>query len=173
MSIKRVMAAVPPYMREDARAHSSLLAALIVIIIIVRVLTPKAQWLEMMCKCFPRNMSPTGQMVALQFMFKNAILERPFPSHSDSDWLEIQLIVLYKKAQDHTVCHDGYFANLRNVKNSNVSSGFWLLTVSTPNLVYSLGGLRYTFLPQKRKIGLKTWPLPTKESSQWARLWRN
>ncbi len=46
-----------------------------------------------------------------------------------------------------------FFANLHNVKNSNMNRRFWILTVSAPDLAYSLGGLRYTFLLQMSKIG--------------------
>ncbi len=54
---------------------------------------------------------------------------------------QVQLMVLYKKASwTIKVRHIGFFANLHKVKNSHFASTFWILTLSTPNLVHSFRG---------------------------------
>lgn len=58
-----------------------------------------------------------------------------------------------KRLLDNKCYYDGFFANLRNMLNSNPT--FWIPTLLTPNLVYSLARLRYTILLLMGKIGQK------------------
>ncbi len=103
---------------------------------------------------------------------KGENFERPAPdTMSPIDFkfdTHLQLNVLYKKPVDKKGHHDGFFANLHNLKTSNVTFTFCISTVSTPKLVYSLGWLRYTFLSQRSKTGGKIWPpLITKPWKGW------
>lgn len=94
---------------------------------------------------------------------KKNISERPRPSHHISSPIHLKLdtqvqhnVIYKKKIKKITwtikVCLDGFFfANLHHqLKRSNVTSTLWILTVSTPKLIYSIVGLRYTLLLKKK-----------------------
>lgn len=60
----------------------------------------------------------------------NYVHERPRPSHHDSDWLELwhtgPAQCARQKSLFYTIKVDGFFANLHNMKNSNIKNIFWI-----------------------------------------------
>ncbi len=106
-----------------------------------------------------------GNGDAITNIQKSENFERPLTPDSvspiDKFDTHLQLNVLYKKtswAIKATIMDFILISEYNNVKNYNMNRCFCILTVSTPDLVYSLGGLRYTFLLQMSKIGGKMWP---------------